>query len=127
MTRDTAVFLPCWPSSWASAAEAPVLDAWLLHGLLGLIAACLLVLTAAALLLVRDARRTLRQVNAFLKRSGRVISGARRIVARADTATGRITRIVSRACAMAESALGSLTFLGHGNGAGEEPRSRYRR
>lgn len=111
-------------------------ETWLLYGLLGLICACLVVMTATALLLVNDLRRTLRQINAFIKRSGQVVTGARRIIARADAATGRVNQIVSQACGVAESALGGLTGLKKrvgsiatkwlGNGAGEEPRSRYR-
>lgn len=111
-------------------------EAWLLYGLLGLICACLVVMTATALVLVNDLRRTLRQINVFVKRSGQVVTGARRIIARADVTAGRVNRIVSHACAAAESALGGLTGLKKragsiatkwlGNGAGEEPRSRYR-
>jgi hypothetical protein len=103
-------------------------DAWLLYGLLGLICACLLLLTATALLLAHDLRRTLRQVSVLVRHSNQAVTGARRILARAEVATGRINRIVAQACAAAEGAMGGLTkLLGNGNGAGEGPRSRYRR
>lgn len=104
-------------------------DAWLLYGLLGLISACLFILTATALVLAQDLRHTLRQINRLVKHSGQVMSGARRIMARADSATSRVTHLVSQACSVAERAVGGLRakLLGDGNGAGEEPRSRYRR
>ena len=89
------------------------------------------------MVLVRDVLRTLRQVNLVIKHAGPVMTGARRILARAEAATGRIHRVVSQACAAAEGALGGLAGLKArmgsittklwGNGAGEGPRSRYRR
>lgn len=112
-------------------------DAWLLYGLLGLISACLLILTATALLLIQDVRRTLCQVNLLVKRSGQVVTGARRIIAHTDVAARRINQVVSQVCTLTEGALGGLHELKKragsiatkwfSNGAGAEPRSRYRR
>ena len=114
-------------------------DDGLLYGVLGLICACLMILTATALVLVRDLRRALGQLTLLVKRSNQVMVGARRVLAKAEVATGRVTRVVSSACTVAENALGSLhgltarvgamasKLLGNGNGAGSEPRSRYHR
>ena len=108
-----------------------MLESGLLLGVLSLIGVCLVVLTATAVALARELHRTLQKANAFLgasehlvREARQITTGARRIVARADRATGRVEQLVSKAVGAVAHTLEQFRWFG--NGARSEPRLRYR-
>ena len=121
-----------------------MVEAWAILAALGLIGVCLVVMTVTGLALALDLRRTLRGVDRMVSRLDRaaketrhVLTGARRIVARTDRTAQHVERVIQRACATAEDTMERLrgfkehagTFVSRwfGNGAGSEPRPRFRR
>ena len=121
-----------------------MVEAWAILTMLGLIGACLVVMTVTGLVLVLDLRRTLRGVDRMVSRLDRaaketrhVLTGARRIVVRTGRTAQRVEQVVQRACATAEDTVKRLKgFNEHadafvsrwfGNGARSEPRPRFRR
>lgn len=108
-------------------------EAWFLTTVLALIGACLVVMTVTAVMVAGDLRRTLRGLNTLLskfetvaKDARQVLTGARRVVAGADRATRQVEHVVQRVCETAEDTVERVMGW-FGNGAGSEPRPRFRR
>ena len=110
---------------------------------LGLVTVCLIAMTLATLVIAGELRRTLRRLNAMLPEMARATHDARRmfqrgrrLLARADAATGHLEAVVHQACDAAADALGALgRFRARAgtlwakrfsNGAGAEPRRHHR-
>ena len=121
-----------------------MVEAWVILTMLGLIGACLVVMTVTGLALTLDLRRTLRGIDRMVSKFDRAakearhaLTGAQRIVARTGRTAQRVEQVVQRACATAEDTVKRLkgfneqagTFVSRwfGNGAGSEPRPRFRR
>ena len=111
--------------------------------LLSLITACLLTMTVTMLVTARDARRTLRRIDAVVPAVDRTLQEVRRAVqhvqqllTRADGATRHVETVVRRACEAADEVVerfrtfnrGTEKLLGKwfGNGAGADPRRHHR-
>lgn len=108
--------------------------------LLGLVAACMVALTAVLLKAVGDLRRALRKLQRFLShcdqtrlQAERTLGVARQLLSRADRAAGRVQGVVEKSCDAAESALEQFSILkgkvvslwaGRAGNGGSHPRSR---
>ncbi len=110
---------------------------------LWVIASCVVVMTAALIVLARDTRRTLRrlyktlpEMDRALRETRTVMRQGRRVVGRADRMTREVEVVVGRAC---EAALETMDRIGRwrsqaesflteqvGNGARNGSRRRYR-
>ena len=115
-------------------------DAALLLWLLGLISACVLILTVTLVVTARQARRTLRHLDVVLpdaaqaaREARRVMQHSRRLLVAANQATGHVEAVIRRACDAVSAALDQFDLLkertihvltrpfGNGTGAGPRP------
>lgn len=97
---------------------------------LGIIGACLTILTMTVVITAAELRRTLRDTRVSLRH-------VRRLLVRADRATNAVEAIVQQIYETATDTIGQFTrlrrraqafWVGHaGNGAGVDPRSHHRR
>ena len=118
-------------------------DAPLWFPLLGIVTACLVILTLTVLVTAGELRRTLRRLNLMLPETAQAVHDARRmfrqgrrLLARADAAAGRVEAIIHQACDAATDMLGAigrfktrtqtLWTKRFGNGAGADPRRHHR-
>ncbi len=111
---------------------------------LGLVSLCMVAMTVTLMLTAHDIRRTMRRLHAMapaadqaLREAQRVLTHARRLLARAGGATRHVESVVQQACETATETLerfnvlklNTARFLGKwvGNGTGAEPRRHHRR
>ena len=110
---------------------------------LGILTACLLVITLTIFVTAGELRRTLRRLNVMLPDAARAMHDARRmlrrgrrLLARADAASGYVEAVIRQACDAATDVLNAigrfktrtemLWTKRFGNGAGAEPRRHHR-
>ena len=111
--------------------------------LLSLATACLFIMTLAILMIAGELRLTLRRLNAMLPEAAQAVHDARRmfrqgrrLLTRADAATGHVEAVIHQACDATTDVLGAigrfqaragtLWAKRFGNGAGAEPRRHHR-
>jgi hypothetical protein len=95
-----------------------MVDAWLPTLLLGLISACVLVMTCVFVMTANDLRRVLRRVETLLPDCARAIREAqqalgttRRLMARASRLARQVEGVVAQACEVAADTIGEVLDL----------------